>query len=1316
MKNAVCCEDKRHCCPQGTKCDLEHSMCVSATYGPSPLWRKFAARRRKPSERTAVVPSTDSSDIRNVICPDKISTCPDDTTCCKLETGSYGCCPMPKAVCCSDHLHCCPEATTCDPVHSMCVSANGVMVKMASKIPATSLKQEEKLVPCNETVACASGTTCCKTQEGTWACCPLLKAVCCEDHAHCCPQDTVCNLTAGTCDDPADLSVAAPWMAKVPTFPIASPNQKCDETTSCPDGSTCCRLSSEKWGCCPLPQAVCCEDHLHCCPHDTVCNLAASTCDSSNDQGPRFSVPLVKKTAAVTLPSQNQNCDETSLCPAGTTCCRLTSGSWACCPMPQAVCCADQEHCCPQGYKCDLTLKTCVLPGLPSMPWFRKQSAQKQSDDHTPVDRRMCDNKTSCPEDDTCCFMHNLGKWGCCPLPKAVCCKDGDHCCPSGYKCNEKKTTCTKAYHEIPCIAATAGSRLNADRFGSLLDDFDSTCIYTDWERRPGSNETDQGYSPAEAEWSSDSSCYTADCDSYCTTDRQTSSSDSDGCRLEALSDIKCPEVFLPGSEGCCDAAEAVCRDTVSDPESFCSRRDTGELCGVVTQMDRQHFSEFFCEMIKEVTQEKDTEKMNVNEGFLFHPKKFLQVKNSEYREGREYSFLRHIQNGSYGDVFSIRDKQTGFTCAAKKIPLCSFRWEEVETWSRMESPRVLQLYGAVKEGPNVILFMDLKTGSLAQLLRVKGCLSEELALYYHSQVLQALQHLHSRRVVHLDVKVDNVLLSEDGRQCFLCDFGLSETLNQGGYSTKTFRGSILRGTESHMPPEVARGDPRSAKADIWSSCCMLLHMLNGHQPWTRYYPHPLYLKIVSEPPPLWEIPPDCDPLTCDVIKGGLVKEPRERHSASELLQKTVKALRTVCGLSGSEEPSKQYSAPVLEDCPNVNLHETPVLSIVESPVKTHPQSFPEDLSAPTIHWVSTWRQTAPNEDDSDSTTEESEWDEDADINKLKRDKMSSWMDRYWGEEEDNEKQICSEDDRELESDEDTPQINEIVNATDAEESKTVYFTEKRVVFGGCGEYDRSLLEESESWDGEIRSVVDDEEVESDLESLRELASDCAQEWEPFLQLQTLYCPKEAQLQSEDSYSESEEESVMLRKSEQKDTSLPDSHGPQPLTCTSFFYSEQDLSDEDPDDLSSGVFSSCSTTDGHSFNVDWSVSTDQTPSCYFEGKFNQYSAISGLGVDVWVEDVSGESLKIRERPQVKIGHIAVGISEQISLRTFSLATLDGRLVSPDTEVCESGMWLQCVPAPDGSLSWDWRVRDGKLELREYDEHPDTCSTVALEQN
>ncbi|XP_051970594.1 uncharacterized protein LOC127634891 isoform X1 [Xyrauchen texanus] len=909
------------------------------------------------------------------------------------------------------------------------------------------------------------------------------------------------------------------------------------------------------------------------------------------------------------------------------------------------------------------------------------------------------------------------------------------------------------------------GARFKANCFESFSvdDDFDSTYISTDEDWRCDIMDTDCHYSLAGAEWgsassvfsnSSESSCYTADRDSessYCSIDRRTYSSDSDSCVLEGLlgeSSVKGFEkiyfdslnthskngscdVFVPEFEGCFDSydKEDVHRHTDNETSSDSESVDCPELWGFVTQTDRRHFLGFFREMIKEAAQEKDKEKKYVNEGFLFHPKQFLQVKNSEYREGREYSFLRHIQNGSYGDVFSIRDKQTGFTCAAKRIPLCSFRWEEVETWSRLDSPRVLQLYGAVREGPNVILFMDLKRGSLAQLMRVRGPLSEELALFYHSQVLQALEHLHSRRVVHLDVKVDNVLLSEDGRQCFLCDFGLSETLNLVGYSTKTFRGNILRGTESHMPPEVARGDIRSAKADVWSSCCMLLHLLNGHQPWTQYYTHPLYLKIVSEPPPLWEIPSDCDPLTCDVIKGGLVKEPIERDSASELLQKTYKALRTVRRVSGPEETTRQHVAPVSEDWPNVlTTQKTPDFTD-----RTIDHTLPSDLPAPSVHWVSTWRERAVNEDESDYTArdsaEEGEWDEDGNINMGKKDKTSSWMERYWVVQENNQGNVEQNYETiKLESDEETDicdkyiskvkenfeETKEWTDETGAEKNKTDgvldHLPEKRVVFGECDEMNRrAVLEESESCDGEIRSFVSDgesyDEVESDLESLRELGSDWAQEeWEPFLQLQTLYLPKEAHLQShEDSYSDSDEESVTLKKNGQHETSLPDSRRPQPLTCTSHRDSEQDLADEDSDDLSSGVFSSCSSTDSQSFNVDWSVSTAQTSSCYFEG----------LGVDIWVEDVSGESLKIRERPQVKIGHVAVGISEQISMRAFSLATLDGRLVSPDTEVCESGMWLQCVPAPDGNSSWDWRVRDGKLELQDYDEHLDTCSTLPL---
>ncbi|CAF1486655.1 unnamed protein product [Adineta steineri] len=50
-------------------------------------------------------------------------------------------------------------------------------------------------------------------------------------------------------------------------------------SSSCPDGSTCCQLSSGQYGCCPLVDAVCCSDHLHCCPQGTTCDVEHSRCN-----------------------------------------------------------------------------------------------------------------------------------------------------------------------------------------------------------------------------------------------------------------------------------------------------------------------------------------------------------------------------------------------------------------------------------------------------------------------------------------------------------------------------------------------------------------------------------------------------------------------------------------------------------------------------------------------------------------------------------------------------------------------------------------------------------------------------------------------------------------------------------------------------------------------------------------------------------------------------------------------------------------------------------------------------------------------------
>ncbi|XP_036801770.1 progranulin [Oncorhynchus mykiss] len=466
LAKAVCCEDKMHCCPESTKCDLAHSKCVSPTLDTFPMREKVPARK---SQSVAVVG-------RAVTCPGGKSLCPDGTTCCLLASGDFGCCPYPEAVCCFDKLHCCPGNTTCDLEHEMCTSPN-TQTPLAKKIPA--IPNDVNAVPCNDSVACADGSTCCKSLDGEWVCCPLPKAVCCDDHLHCCPHGTICNLAESTCDDPSSGSALVPMLDKVPAFSYVSeekplPNTKCDESTSCPGQSTCCETTTGNWACCPLPNAMCCNDHLHCCPHGTVCNLEASTCHRSSppqavccadgdhccpsgyscdDQKTcctkGLTIPWYRKEKALTVGAmlKDVKCDNKSSCASGTTCCKLPTEEWGCCPLVKAVCCTDHEHCCPQGYSCNMQTGTCEKPVEGVLPHTIPQTKVAESQQRaveTGIDVK-CDGagEYSCPKLQTCCKTSPT-EWSCCPEPKAVCCADAKHCCPMGYTCNLGQGGCSQ--------------------------------------------------------------------------------------------------------------------------------------------------------------------------------------------------------------------------------------------------------------------------------------------------------------------------------------------------------------------------------------------------------------------------------------------------------------------------------------------------------------------------------------------------------------------------------------------------------------------------------------------------------------------------------------------------------------------------------------------------------------------------------------------------------------------------------------------------------------------------------------------------------
>uniref|UniRef100_A0A8C4QIK4 Granulins domain-containing protein n=1 Tax=Eptatretus burgeri TaxID=7764 RepID=A0A8C4QIK4_EPTBU len=344
-------------------------------------------------------------------------------------------------------------------------------------------------IKCPDGKRCFVNNTCCQLQNGTYGCCAHEEAVCCKDKIHCCPKNTQCDLKHKKCIK-GDLSI--PWLKKVPTVPTSSTNKASRPRVSalgnitCPDGkvcshlSTCCEHFEGDWACCPMPHAVCCTDHHHCCARDTICDPTTDKClshaldlpwkemmptQSSHPENPKhITVGGIKEEQEVEQTESRTQCPDGTPCTDNNTCCKREEiGQWGCCPLPHAVCCEDHEHCCPQFTKCDLAKQKCNA-GKMAIPWFKKSPSLGSSStlDSSPSGITVhktektqtlgvlhCNDGQFCGFNQTCCEEPN-GVWGCCPFPQAICCKDHKNCCPQGTRCDLQTSKCVKGHHRVP--------------------------------------------------------------------------------------------------------------------------------------------------------------------------------------------------------------------------------------------------------------------------------------------------------------------------------------------------------------------------------------------------------------------------------------------------------------------------------------------------------------------------------------------------------------------------------------------------------------------------------------------------------------------------------------------------------------------------------------------------------------------------------------------------------------------------------------------------------------------------------------------------
>lgn len=154
-------------------------------------------------------------------------------------------------------------------------------------------------------------------------------------------------------------------------------------------------------------------------------------------------------------------------------------------------------------------------------------------------------------------------------------------------------------------------------------------------------------------------------------------------------------------------------------------------------------------------------------------------------------------------------------------------------------------------EGSIGSVLMELCVSDLQQVIYGPNPPEERLCLRYASDVITGLRFLHAHGVLHLDIKPANLLLSQDN-VVKIADFGCSLKLEAGSETTVSPQLCHLGGTFTHRAPELLRGDPASAKADVFSFAITLWQLLTRAQPYTGDRQHIIYAVVAHElRPPL---------------------------------------------------------------------------------------------------------------------------------------------------------------------------------------------------------------------------------------------------------------------------------------------------------------------------------------------------------------------------------------------------------------------------------------------------------------------------------
>lgn len=234
-----------------------------------------------------------------------------------------------------------------------------------------------------------------------------------------------------------------------------------------------------------------------------------------------------------------------------------------------------------------------------------------------------------------------------------------------------------------------------------------------------------------------------------------------------------------------------------------------------------------------------------------------------------KYRIERRIADGGFAAVYEATDTIEGIRVALKvphptsvNAAMLDYFRREVRLIAKLDHPNILTLKDANFIDGHFVIAFPLGERTLADRLRKR--VSTAKAIDYSSQLLEGVAYAHSHRIIHCDIKPENVIMFP-GDRLRLTDFGIAKI------AQRTIMGSGT-GTVGYMAPEQAMGRP-SARSDIFSLGVVIYRLLAGHWPeWPFEWP----LTGASV------LRRKAHPDLVEIIRRALTIDPRRRYADAD--------------------------------------------------------------------------------------------------------------------------------------------------------------------------------------------------------------------------------------------------------------------------------------------------------------------------------------------------------------------------------------------------------------------------------------------------